>query len=158
MEMIVTNSPDSLLKAQKELVDMVCENEGGVKMTITRAGKRSLSMLKLWRLWMIPMCEYMNNNGNRMPLYFKADGTPVGSRAMTVDDCHHAFSALCLGCDENGVRLSWAFSEDGADGKRRATTGERLRAMDKLWLVAFEKGIPLQDPSDSEYRKLKDEQ
>ena len=129
-----------------------------VSVEVKRKNNGTWPMLKLWRAWMSQVCDYMNVNGNTMPLYFTKDGQPVGKRAMTPDDCHEAFTHLMLGCDDNGVRLSWALSEAGADGKQIADTGQRLRAMDKMWMLGVEKGIPLINPQDSEYNKLKGEE
>ncbi len=140
-----------------ESIEKILSGDGQAKVTVTRKNNGTLPMLKLWRAWMKQMCEYMNANGNTMPLYYTKAGEPVGKRPMTPEDCHHAFTYLCMPCDENGERLSWALSEAGSNKKRVASAGERLRAMDRMWMIGVDKAIPLINPQDSEYNKLKQE-
>ena len=139
-------------------VDMIIDAGGQARVKLTKASSGTWPMLKLWRKWMDQIANHMNNRGRSMPLYIDENGKPQGRRPMTGDDCHHAYTHLALGCDENGVRLSWALSEAGSDEKRVASTGERLRAMEKIWFWAMNEGIPLINPENTEYRKLQDQQ
>lgn len=155
------NSVDDLHKVSGYVNDHFDASDRQLKVVISQTNNGTLSMLKLWRMWVSQVCDFMNARGDYMPLYFKADGTPVGKRELTPDDVHHAMSTLCLGTyDDNGSqkRFSWALSDKGASGHRVADIGLRLRAMDKLWHLGLEHNIPLVNPEDSEYRKLKDEQ
>jgi len=113
-------------------------------------------LAKLWRLWMTPTAKFMRRQGVTMPLYFKANGEPYGSREFTDNDCHEAFTVAWLGVDRDGNRLSW--SRSGRDGMRAATKGERFIALQKHDNWAIEKGIMLFKPRDSDYKKLEDEQ
>ena len=139
-------------------IQAIIDNDREANVTITTKSNGTLPMLKLWRMWMSQIADFMNKRGRRMPLYMDEDGNPKGERLMTGDDCHHAYTHLAMGCDEEGVRLSWAMSDSGSSGGRLATTGERLRAMDVIWQWAMGEGIPLVNPENSEYRKLQDKQ
>lgn len=139
-------------------IQAIIDNDREANVTITTKNNGTLPMLKLWRAWMGQIADFMNKRGRRMPLYMDEEGNPKGERLMTGDDCHHAYTHLAMGCDENGVRLSWAMSDGGSSGGRLATTGERLRAMDVIWQWAMGEGIPLVNPENSEYRKLQEEQ
>ena len=139
-------------------IQAIIDNDREANVTITTKNNGTLPMLKLWRAWMGQIADFMNKRGRRMPLYMDENGNPKGERLMTGDDCHHAYTHLAMGCDENGVRLSWAMSDGGSSGGRLATTGERLRAMDVIWQWAMGEGIPLVNPENSEYRKLQEEQ
>lgn len=157
-EFIITKSTtDREYEQLVRAIDEITEAGGSARITVARMNNGTMPMLKLWKAWMRQFTEWMNANGNTMPLYFTAEGKPVGQRPMTEDDAHHAFTHLCLGCDENGTRLSWALGGKEYQGRRVATLGEKLRAMDKLWELAADRGIPLINPQDSEYRRLKDE-
>ncbi len=138
-------------------IQAIIDAGGTASVVFTKKNNGTLPMLRLWRMWMKQMCEYMNANGNTMPLYYTKSGEPFGTRPMTPEDCHHAFTYLCMPCDESGERLSWALSEAGSNKKRVASTGERLRAMDRMWMIGVDKAIPLINPQDSEYNKLKQE-
>jgi hypothetical protein len=133
-------------------IDKVLADGGEAKVVVTKKSNGTWPMLKLWRAWMKQICDHLNANGRYMPLYIDANGIAQGKRPMTPEDCHHAYSHLALGSDENGNRLSWALS----DGDNIADTGQRLRAMDKIWLWATGEGIPLINPQDSEYNKIQD--
>lgn len=139
-------------------IQAIIDGGGTARVVFTKKNNGTLPMLKLWRMWMGQIADFMNKRGRRMPLYMDEDGNPKGERLMTGDDCHHAYTHLAMGCDENGVRLSWAMSDGGSSGGRLATTGERLRAMDVIWQWAMGEGIPLVNPENSEYRKLQEEQ
>ena len=139
-------------------IQAIIDNDREANVTITTKNNGTLPMLKLWRMWMSQISDFMNKRGRRMPLYMDENGNPKGERLMTGDDCHHAYTHLAMGCDEKGVRLSWAMSDGGSSGGRLATTGERLRAMDVIWQWAMGEGIPLVNPENSEYRKLQEEQ
>ena len=133
-------------------IDKILEEGGEAKVAVTKKSNGTWPMLKLWRAWMKQICDHLNRNGRYMPLYIDANGVAQGRRPMTPDDCHEAYSHLALGSNDNGVRFSWALSE----GDNVASTGQRLRAMDKIWLWALEEGIPLINPQDSEYNKMQD--
>ncbi len=113
-------------------------------------------LAKLWRMWMTPTAKFMRSQGVTMPLYFKANGDPVGKREFNDNDCHELFTYNWLGVDRDGNRLSW--SRSGRDGMRAATKGERFIALQKHDNWAVEKGITLFKPRDSDYKKLEDEQ
>lgn len=133
-------------------IDRILEEGGEAKVVVTKKSNGTWTMLKLWRKWMSQICDHLNANGRYMPLYIDANGVAHGRRPMKPQDCHEAYTHLALGCDENFNRLSWALSE----GDNLASTGQRLRAMDKIWLWALEEGIPLINPQDSEYNQMQD--
>ena len=135
----------------------IIEKGKKARVTVTAANTGTISMLRQWRAWMNQIAIYLNERGRYMPLYINERGEPKGKRPMNGEDCHQVYTHLALGCDDDGVRLSWAMSESGSNGKRVATTGQRLRAMDKIWHWAMDEGIPLSNPQNSEYRKLTDE-
>ena len=115
-------------------------------------GKWGLS--RLWYAWMNSVAKWMASQGVTMPLAVKASGEVYGKRPFNADDAHQLFTMQLLGCDANGVRLSWAKSPH--DGMRVATKGERIHAMQRMEAWATERGIQLMNPRDSEYRQLVD--
>lgn len=122
-----------------------------IEIDIPSASTGTIPMLRTWRMWMAQMAQHMAANGAVMPLW------PMhperGSRPFNADDAHESFTHLLLGCDENGQRYSWSMGS----GKNQAPKDKRLYAMDKLVAMAFEKGVALKIPQNSEYSKLKQE-
>ena len=139
-------------------IQAIIDAGGTATVVFTKKNNGTLPMLKLWRMWMSQICDVLNSRGRYMPLYIDENGKAHGKRPMKPEDCHHAYTHLAMGCDENGVRLSWALSDSGSSGGRLASTGERLLAMDKIWNWAMGEGIPLVNPENSEYSKLQEEQ
>lgn len=113
-------------------------------------------MARLWRAWMTSTAKWMADNGSKMPLCYKKDGKPYGSRPFNQNDAHELFTAQWLNVDNEGVRLSWAKSDH--DGMRKATKGERYRAMMLHENYCLERGIFLFNPRESEFAQLKDQQ
>lgn len=116
------------------------------------ASTGTVSMLRTWRMWMDQMAKFMADNGAVMPLF---PGRPdMGVRRFNANDAHEAFTHLLLGCDEGGQRYSWSMGK----GKNIAPKSKRLYAMDKLIAMAFERGVALKIPRNSEYEQLKKQQ
>ena len=109
-------------------------------------------LARLWRAWMASTAKWMANNGARMPLVLKTDGSGYGSREFNASDAHELFTHQHLGADIDGNRLSWA--KKSHDGMRAATKGERFNAMQKHEMWASERGIILMVPRDSDYFKM----
>ncbi len=108
-------------------------------------------MAKLWHAWMRPTAEYLVQKGYHMPLLLDPEGKPYGQRALTAEDCHQGFTAMWLGVDRDGQRLSW--SEKPRAGMRPATPAERYRALLQHEHWATVRGIQL--PRNSEFRQIK---
>lgn len=113
-------------------------------------------MAKLWRAWMDATAKFMAGRGVTMPLMISTDGKHYGKRPFNAEDAHLLFTHQHLGCDADGMRLSW--SKAGRDGMRPATRGERFDALRRHEAWATEKGVMLFNPRDSEYRQLMEEQ
>lgn len=109
-------------------------------------------MAKLWRSWVAKASEYMANNGAVMPIFLDKNGRYKKTRPFNASDGHELFTMNLLGCDKDGVRLSWAKSSH--DGMRAATQGERFHALRMLEEWCTNRGIILFKPRDSEYSKL----
>lgn len=131
----------------------------------TEKNNGTLPMLKLWRLWMKDIAEFQRNRGAQMPIfapYLSADGglmnKVIGYRAFNENDAHEAYTTLCLGTDENGFRLSWAVNSDEYEGRKVASIGQKLHAMQKFHQFCLEKGIKITIPEQCEYRDLCDKQ
>jgi len=118
-----------------------------------KTGKWGMS--RLWRSWVAKASEYMARNGAVMPIFLDKNGNYGKTRPFNFSDGHELFTMNCLGCDKDGVRLSWAKSAH--DGMRLATQGERFHALRMLEQWCTERGIILLKPRDSEYCKLEEE-
>ena len=116
------------------------------------ASTGTVSMLRTWRMWMSEIAKNMAARGATMPVW--PLNPEAGQRPFNANDAHESFTHLLLGCDEQGNRLSWSMGK----GKNIAPKDKRLYAMDKLISWAFEEGITLKIPRNSEYSKLKAEQ
>jgi len=147
------NIQQLMTELQKELSE--CDG-GTLIISAQEAGTGKWGMARLWRAWMTTTAEFMRGNGVTMPLYFKSNGEPYGSRQFEPQDAHELFTRQWLGVDENGERLSWAKS--GNESGRKATKGERFIAMLRHETWAIDKGITLLKPRDSEYEKLTKQQ
>lgn len=108
-------------------------------------------MTRLWRSWMPATAEYLAQKGYHMPLLLDPGGKPIGQRVVTEEDCHAGFTAMWLGVDRDGQRLSWAVK--ARPGMRPATPAERYRALLQHEHWAVTRGIRL--PKQSEFRKMK---
>ena len=91
-----------------------------------------------------------------MPLVIGSNGKNYGERQFSPDDAHELFTHQWLGCDADGMRLSW--SKKGRDGMRPADKGQRFLAMLRHEEWALERGIMLFKPRDSELAELEREQ
>ena len=125
-------------------------------LTTQEQGTGKWGLARLWRAWMSTTAKFMTGNGCRMPLMIKEDGTRYGSRPFNSEDAHELFTRSHLGSDENGIRLSWAKSDN--NGMRKATKGERFNALRKHENWCVDKGIVLFKPTDSEYTQIEQEQ
>jgi len=132
------------------------EDDAILIITTQKPGTGKWGMARLWYAWMNTTAQWMANNGARMPLCVKPDGSHYGKRLFNKDDAHSLFTSQWLGLDVDGNRLSWA--KKSHDGMRAATKGERFNAMLQHENYALERGIMLFQPRDSEYRKLHEEQ
>jgi hypothetical protein len=142
-------------------------NSGGVplKLVATKKNNGTMPMLSLWRLWMSEIAKYQADRGATMPIKVPTtnpDGTlnskVIGSRPFDAKDAHEAYSALCLGSDETGNRYSWAVNSDEYQGRKVASIGQKLHAMQKFHHFCVEHGIKITIPDNSEYNNLQREQ
>lgn len=116
------------------------------------ASTGTVPMLRTWRMWMSTIADHMAKRGSVMPIW---PGCPeAGSRPFSADDAHESFTHLMLGCDASGNRYSWSISKN----HNTAPKSLRLYAMDKLISWAFNEGITLKIPRNSEYSNLKEQQ
>lgn len=129
-----------------------------LKVQITQRNNGTIPMLKLWRMWMAEIARWKADRGSAMPLYYDHDGNPVGWRRFNENDAHEAYTYLCLGADENGNRYSWAVNSDEYEGRKVASIGQKLHAMQKFHQHCIEHGIPITIPDNSEYKQLQDKQ
>ena len=135
-------------------IDQIVEAGGEARVITTKKSNGTIPLLKLWRMWMKDIASYLASQGRKMPLGMDKDGNWYGSRPYEPNDAHEAYSYLCLGCDEFGVRYSWVVNSDEFEGRTAAPLGVRLRAMDKLYKHAMEEGIKLRIPKNTEYEEL----
>jgi hypothetical protein len=138
------------------LLQAELEKKSPLKVSIGTAHTGKWGMAKLWRMWMTSTAEFMAKNGVTMPLMLRQDGTSFGSRPFNAEDAHELFTHQWLGCDANGVRLSW--SKTGHSGMRAADRGERFNALRKHEAWAIEKGLILFKPREGEYHRLEQEE
>ena len=124
----------------------------------TQKNNGTIPMLKVWRMWMQDIAAYKAARGSVMPLYIDEQGNHIGERKFDADDAHKAYSYLCLGCDERGVRYSWAVKTDKYQDRVAADLGRRLRAMQKFHEHCIEHAIPIRIPDRNEYSDLMEQQ
>lgn len=150
----VVNNPVELVSV---LNDLTNKNTWPLNIEATKQGDTGKwSMARLWRAWMQTTADFMATNGVTMPLMIDKSGKPYGKRPFNKDDAHELFTKQHLGCDSEGIRLSWA--KDDHDEMRAATKGERFNAMLRHNIWCTERGISLFNPRDGEYFKLNEEQ
>lgn len=125
-----------------------------LKAVITQKSNGTISMLKLWKMWMVDIATYKAARGAVMPLYIDEQGNAIGQRKFNEKDAHEAYTYLCLGCDERGVRYSWAVNTDKYEDRVAADLGQRLRAMQKFHEHCIEHAVPLRIPERNEYSDL----
>lgn len=148
-------SNHNLSDFMSEIQDEITEHKLMI-VTTQQVGTGKWGMARLWYAWMSTTAKFMANNGAKMPLMIKADGSSYGERAFNSQDAHELFTSHYLGLDKDGHRLSW--SKAGSEDSRPATKGERFNALRKHSDWCLEKGILLFTPRDSEYEKLIKEQ
>lgn len=129
-------------------------SDAPLKLVFTRKSNGTLPMLKLWRMWMSDIADFKAARGSVMPLYYNEQGNPIGERKFNAHDAHEAYTYLCLGCDSEGNRYSWALSGDKYDNRKVADLGQRLRAMQKFHEHCLEHSIPIRIPERNEYSEL----
>ena len=153
-EFLIT-SIDDLNQVSGYACDHFETGGGALKFKITESsGNGKWGMAKLWRKWMSITASYMANNGSKMPLMVREDGSWYGSRPFDANDAHELFTRQWLGVDSAGKRLSWQKKE----GANVADKGQRFIAMMKHQNWCIEKGIDLPLPRDSEYSELQEQQ
>ncbi len=103
------------------------------------------NMARLWRAWMQPTTSYLVERGYHQALVLDPQGRPYGQRNLTEDDAHQAFTAMWLGVDRDGYRLSW--SRTGRPGMRAADKRERLIALQRHQAWAQRRGVCLEVPA-----------
>lgn len=148
-------SKHSLPEFFNELQDRL-EKTPILAVTVSDENTGKWSMARLWRMWMKPTAKFMSDNGCKMYLMIKPDGTPYGERPFNKDDAHELFTVRWLGVDANGERLCWA--KKPHDGMRPADKGERFHALRLHENWATERGLQLFNPRGSEYDQLTKEQ
>lgn len=129
-----------------------------LKGVFTQKSNGTISMLKLWKMWMFDIATYKAARGAVMPLYIDEQGKAIGKRKFNEKDAHEAYTYLCLGCDERGVRYSWAVNTDKYEDRVAADLGQRLRAMQKFHEHCIEHAVPLRIPERNEYSDLMEKQ
>lgn len=137
-------------------VDRILTEGGQARVQVTKKNNGTLPMLKLWRMWMTVVGEWMASRGATMPLCMR-NGKPWGSRPFSADDAHELFCFKFMPVDAYGERYSWVLSRDSNNGRKAADIGMRLRCMDQMHEWATERGIALPVPEQSEYHNLKKE-
>ena len=136
----------------RELIELLqdeLEKESPLIISAQTSGTGKWGMARLWRAWMSTTAKWMAQRGAKMPLCLKLDGSPYGFRPFNKDDAHELFTAQWLNVDAEGLRLSWAKSDN--NGMRKANKGERYLAMMKHEHYCIERGIILFNPRGSEY-------
>lgn len=103
------------------------------------------NMARLWRAWMQPTTSYLVERGYHMPLVLDPQDRPYGTRSLSEEDAHQAFTAMWLGVDRDGYRLSW--SRTGRPGMRAADKRERLIALQRHQAWAQRRGVFLEIPA-----------
>jgi hypothetical protein len=141
--------------AGKKYWDMLRLNDE-VEVTVADGNPGSWPMLKTWMKWMSETAAHMSAQGCTMPLYIDSKGNHHGKRAFEQRDAHDLFTSLYLGTDEDGRRKTWSLTDK--DGEIQASKGDRLHAMDQHVQWCAERGIKLTIPTNSEYRKLQQQQ
>lgn len=163
-EFLLTNTDDLL--AVSSFVNDHFDNEGKpLKVVITQRNNGTMPMRALWAMWMVDIAKYQARRGATMPILApktNSDGSvgwkTIGSRPFDEKDAHEAYTKLCLGCDENGVRLSWAVNSDVYEGRKVASISQKLHAMQKFHQFCVENAIPIRIPERSEYQELQSKQ
>ena len=144
------NMPDLITQIQNEL-----EKESPLKVSVGTAHTGKWGMARLWRAWMATTADFMSKNGVTMPLMVNKKGLIHGTRPFNADDAHELFTQQWLGCDKNGLRLSWSKSGNGE--MTAADRGERFDALRKHEAWAIDKGVLLFKPREGEYYKIEKE-
>lgn len=129
-----------------------------LRVVATQKSNGTISMLKLWRMWMQDIASYKASRGSVMPLYIDENGNAIGERKFNAEDAHEAYTYLCLGCDERGVRYSWSVNSDKYQNRVAADLGQRLRAMQKFHEHCIEHAVPIRIPERNEYSELMEKQ
>jgi hypothetical protein len=154
MKEFILTSPEGLTSVSGYVCDHFDESNKPLRITATEKNNGTLPMLRVWRMWMSEIAKFQADRGYTMPLFYDSEGNPHGQRRFNGEDAHEAYTHLCLGCDENGIRLSWAVNSDEYEGRRAATIGQKLHAMQKIHQFCIEHAIPITIPDDSEYAEL----
>ncbi|EOD9553068.1 hypothetical protein ACJ7RV_002184 [Vibrio parahaemolyticus] len=136
-----------------------------LRVKITTKNNGTLPMLKLWRMWMADIAKFQIRRGATMPILAPQtmpDGSiewkTIGSRPYNENDAHEVYTHLLLGCDERGIRYSWAVHTDNFEGRKVAPIERKLFAMQKFHQFCIEHSIPIRIPERSEYQELQDKQ
>ncbi len=155
MKEFLLTAPSDLSQVSGYVCDHFDEGGGSLRFKITESsGNGKWGMARLWRKWMAVTASYMANNGSKMPLMIREDGSWYGIRSFDANDAHELFTRQWLGVDSEGNRLSWQKKE----GANTADKGQRFTAMMKHQSWCIEKGIDLPLPRDSEYNDLQEQQ
>lgn len=163
-EFLLTKTDDLL--AVSSFVNDHFESEGKpLKVVITQRNNGTMPMRALWAMWMVDIAKYQASRGAVMPILApetQSDGSigwkTIGSRPFNENDAHEAYTKLCLGCDERGIRYSWAVNSDTYEGRKVADIGQKLHAMQKFHQFCVENAIPIRIPDRSEYQELQNKQ
>lgn len=158
MQEFLLSNTDDLTQITSYVFDHFESDGKPLRVQITQKNNGTIPMLKLWRMWMSEIARYKADRGATMPLYFDSEGNAVGQRKFNANDAHEAYTHLCLGSDENGVRYSWAVNSDEYEGRKVASIGQKLHAMQKFHQHCIEHGVPITIPDNSEYKQLQDKQ
>lgn len=149
--MIVTKSN---IQEAIQAIERSLESENAVNVDINGLSVGKWGMARLWRSWVAKASEFMAKRGATVNVGL--NGKAIQERPFNAADGHELFTLYCLGCDVDGMRLSWA--KKAHDGMKVATRGQRFDALRKLEIWCVEKGIVLFKPADSEYCELEREQ
>ena len=147
-------STDDLHAISSYVHDHFQVSDKPLKFVATQKSNGTIPMLKLWRMWMSDIAEFKAARGSVMPLYIDEQGNHIGQRKFNAEDAHEAYTYLCLGCDERGIRYSWAVNTDKYQDRVTADLGRKLRAMQKFHEHCLEHAIPIRIPDRNEYSDL----
>lgn len=134
MEMIVTNLPESLLRAQVSLVDMLADGKP-VRMKLTKAASRSLSQNALYWKWNTELSEQIKTRTGQ-----EHDSETV-----------HEYFKLKF-CPQKQVLFGK--SNLRIQSTTRLDKGEFTFYLNQIEQWAVNLGFKLTIPEDSEYRNL----
>ena len=132
MEVFVTDTGASWLKAMKQIIDLFAESKRGIKIKVTAIGKRSLSQNNLMWMWYSEIASQIQDKGQG---------------EYSSDDLHEYFK------DEFCPQKELRFGKKAKIVKSttRLDTGEMTRYLNQVHHWCSGAGFKLTIPDDCEY-------